>query len=508
MHTEFIATRVIMKETTRYDDVYLRPYQSNYDGDVANQLMMATEHGSNVSPLALAGVAGSFIQPSAATSHRATIENGFGEKRLSFMIEVRENNNSMMGTGSRFIITGYSDHFGAVYQNGSALLDPNLKLFINNVFVIRDSYQQTSHSNQATVSTMISADHILHRPDEGLHMRAPQPLYMQRPEDVFAKLSYSNDMMTQHFRNAEVDDGRNSLIQLSSSKRSHEVPSRWLSDSIRAYRNAEAESTTYGDDHLDATSTWDNSRATVRNSISSNNRLMGALQIRTNLPDLGYVTYRELCSIIPNLDAENQVLFSDRNTIAREYQPGQGDTWNQATYEAIAASIVKQSVPAIMSDCLITSIVFQATNDTFGGEPVVSISSVMSFTTGIDMTRYVEHFIERLKCEILSMISQNGARVFNLECQMNMLYDSHITVSIDNQPPVYLAAPSFCDGLYAPILTADQQGTSNLAHDVETMLLNLGGDLSRMASRGYEPNQQPSQPTPISDPFAMLDTNV
>lgn len=479
--SSFLVTRCIMKETTRYDDVYARPYTSHFDGDIATRLMEATDRGQHVSIAALSGIAGSFLRPQAAPSGSVMIENGFGEKRLSFMLEVKSTDDFGSGTGSRYIITGYSDHLGAINKNGDALIDPHLKLYINNIFVIRDTITANAYSNQNIVSSMIGADHVFHTNSYGDYMRPSQPMYLQRPEDVFGKLQYANDAQTGYLNLYDkVEDGRNRVDGTKSTKRRHEIPSAWLNDSIRSFISSTNDHQIY-DSEIDQ-NLFGNARDKLRNSSISSNPFVLQLTLRTSFNETGYVTYSELCNVLPNLDHENNVLFSSPTIARTEYQMGQGESWRSVSEETIASSIIKQSVPAIMSDCLITSISFTATNDTIGGEHVVSVSHVESFTHGLDMSRYIQHFIDRLKTEILTTISRHGYTSYNIQCTMNMLYDSHIHISINGSPLTYFAAPSFCDNLYSPIVTFDSNAVETMAHDVETMLHSVTGDLHRLAN--------------------------
>lgn len=477
----FLVSRCIMKETTRYDDVYARPYTSHFDGDIAMRLMEATNRGNDISIASLADVAGTFLRPQSTPTSGVMIENGFGEKRLSFMLEVKSVDDYGSNVGSRYIITGYSDHLGAIHRNGDALIDPQLKLYINNVFIIRDAIASNAYSNQNVVSTMVGADHVFHSSVYGDYMQQTPPMYLQRPEDVFGKLQYSNDTQVDYLSGySTLEDGRNRVDNTKSTRRRHEVPSAWLADSIRSYISSTNDGHVYGEE-TDG-NVFGNARNKIRNTTTSKNQFILQLSLKSNFQETGYVTYSELCSILPNLDQTADVLFSSPVIAQNEYQIGQGESWRTVSEETIASSIIKQSVPAIMSDCLITNIIFTATNDTIGGEHVVTVSHVESFTHGLDMSRYVQHFIDRLKTEILTTISRHGHTSYNIQCTMNMLYDSHIHISINGSPLTYFAAPSFCDNLYSPIVTYDSQSVENMAHDVETMLHSMTGDLHRLAN--------------------------
>lgn len=475
MLNDISTTMCIMKETTRYDDVYRRPFTTNYDGDVDLAMKQATEGGSRTSMEALTSVAGSFLQPSAVPMGVANIDNGFSEKRLSFMMEFREQSN--LGTGLRYILTGYTNHLGVSNMTGQTHVDPEMKLYLNNIFTIRDSAIRTAHSNNAVQSNMVDGLHVLHNPNSNDYMRQVEPLYMQRPEDVYAKIAFEHDPVMDYARQSNVTDSRNVVSEIRTANRRHESRPRYLSDSINAYQTASHDSDAYMSEDSNV---WDNARDKVREKPVTGNKLMNMLQVRSSLMTLGYITYSELCSIVPDLDSNNQIVLTSPVQQSKEYQPGQGENWGTVSQEAIAATIIQQITPSIMSDSLIMGVGFQATNNTITGEHVITPYQVMSFTKNLNMEPHIRYFLDRLRREVLDDISKNGQVSYTVDCRMDMMYDSHITISIDGQPEVYFAAPSFCDGLYTPIVTSDQSGPSGMASDIETMLYNLGGDLTRM----------------------------
>lgn len=483
----FVPTRVLLFETARYDNMYLHPYETNFDANISNMLAESTDSGRNVNATTLSQVAGAFLQPSAAVCGTANLANGFGEKRFSFMMELRRDNVGHLGGGVRYIVTGYTNHLGIIALTGQQNLDPEMLFYINNMFELRDTMLPTEHGSEHHVG-VASSRHVLHNQGttDYQHMQSIVPQYTLRPEDIMADLEYSN----QAFAAADVINGTSLLSGPRMSDRRNESRPSYLTNTIQSYQQAQLDSDTYdgGDggeyDQLSTNSLWSGARDKVRDAPVSSNSFMQLLMVSTSYKQTGYVSYRELCHLLPNLDQIVDVVMASGAAKAAEYQPGQGENWAAMTHETMAATILQQMTPAIMSDCLLTEIGFVATNDTIGVSDDVRVYTAKGFTQGIDYTRYITQFIDRLKREVLMDISHFNQIRYSVEVYINLLNESYYKISLDGGPYIWHTAPSFCDGLYAPVVSANREAVESMASDISTMLHNITGGLTQMVSDG------------------------
>lgn len=499
MYSDFRVTRCVMKQTTRYDEVALRPYTTNYDRSIEHFLMETTEGGNNVSSQSLSAAANQFLQPSAVAKGVADIANGFNEQRFSFMIEVVDDRGGL-SSGNRYIVTGYTDHVGVVQNMGRQAIDPNMKLFINNIFMMRDTKINTPNGVQIR-SNMVDNMHVLIDPKHHDFYGKKFDYFSQRPEDIFATIGYNNDFALAEARQDGIDQ-RSMITTPRASNRRNDSRPNYLAETIKSYKNATAEEETSQNDDIDGYSNvWSTSRDYQRQTISGN-RLMNVLATKADYMSMGYVTYSDMCSVLPNLDQMNEVVMMGPAQQQREYQPGQGEDWKSTSFEAIAATIINQVTPSIMTDCLLTSIHFVATNDTIGAQHDVRPVGFKGFTQNIDLTPFIQNFINRLQREVLDDISKNGQVLYQIECSIDLTYDSTFSISLDGDNMVFFTAPSFCDSLYAPVLTSDANDVNAMAGDIETMLYNVTGDLRRM--RNDQQQQQPIGPGSMNfDPLGM-----
>ena len=471
--SSMIVKRAILLETSRYDDAYLRPYVTRYDQTVSDELNGATEGGSRLTSGALAYVSSSFLQPASVVNTVASLANGYGEKRFSFMMEILSvaNGGQQLMGGIRRIITGYTDHLGVSALTGEKHLDPEMKIYFNNIFVLRDSAIPTPNG-VITETNVVKNKHLIFNNNQQDYMATNSPMFTLRPEDIMMNLDTAVSPMMAGFNSSNVIDARAMLGNIKLSDRSFESRPNYLSKTIQSFKSAQTMEDTY-EDSGDDSNVYSTARDYLREEPLTSDIFMQALMSDYNYRTSSYITYRDLCGIVNDLDNRLEVITTSAPQRAAEYVPGQGESWRGSTYETIAATIISHSVPAIMSDCLLTRCGFQATNDVVGGASDVVMFDAHGFADGMDYSNYISHFIERLKREVLYDISQRNERSYQVRVTIDMLNDSSIEISFDGEPFTKYVIASFCDGLTSPVIADSIDYVDDVASDVGSMLNNL-----------------------------------
>lgn len=484
---QFDVAQAIMIESHRYDNMYLRPFQSQFNGAVSDAICEATNHGVNLQPQVLTEVSSMFLQPHTDVVGSANLINGFAEKRMTFMIEVVEQ--SGLSSGNRYILSGYTDYYGVSHLSGQPTLDPNMKLYFNNLFVLRDVIHDVGHG-RTIMSNLAQNNHVLHNPGANDYTNNVESRWSMLPENVFSTLDFNTNPMMGEFLTSGCHDNRAMVSGARLADRRRDSRPNYLAQTIKNYINANTQDTTWGysnDDEVgvpDADQTYSLARAGIQEAPVSSNRLLSAMAVNSSFRTTGYVTYEELCRILPALDHRlNVITKGDVQTMTQmqDTAPGQGEGWHSSTYEAIAASLLQQLLPGIMADHLITNVSFVATNDTIGGQDVISLGSFRGFTQHMDYTRYLQAFIDRVQRELLYDISKAGQMSYHIQATVDMMYESVFEISLNGGPSVRFVAPSFCDSLYMPLLTNDVNMLGTMADDVGNLLATVSGDAHRMA---------------------------
>jgi hypothetical protein len=461
-----VASQCVMIETSRYQDMYLRPYETHYDIQTEKLLDEYTDGGTNISAAAVSRVSNLFLKPAAMPESNVVIANGFDEKRYSFMIQI-ETQGRLAGSLIT-VLTGYTDYAGSVNLRGGRALDPNMRLYFNSLYVYRNEETATRHGIQQ-VSSMSRGSQIAHNSSNGSnnpYSGYNNPVYMARPEDVSSMLSFQNDPVMSEFRNHGAGDNRNLLTSAPrASKRGNASRSSYLSDILTNFRSANLAA-----DAVDNSDIWAEARTLGRETSLNESALFLTLSMQTDYTSTGSITYGDLCDVVQNLDNCTDVLDS-----RSAYTIDSTSNWANATFEAQAATIIQQATSAIMSDCLLMGVHFIAHNDTLDGNIDIIVPGFQSYNSKMDMTKNIQRFIDRLFVEVMSDVSVQNQQRFSVDCKIELMYEAAISISIDGGPEELFIAPAFCDALYAATLTNNQSMVENIASDIDMMVGSLEG---------------------------------
>jgi len=462
IQTGLKVAKFLIVQSNTYNDQMARPFTTNVDQMMVNQFKEAS-HGGNYTAGALAGVAGAIIRPQAESSTNIAIPNGWDQRRFRFNMEVELM--SQFGASIRQVLTGYTDYPGAT--NDGQGMDPNMRVYFNNSITLQSSVQMSQFGNVETMR-VADASHVLF-PNAGRRFSGSEVnMQSMRPEDVMAAIS------TQALADPNVVDFRTSMgtSDIKKSRRGNALPAEYMAKTITAIDQAHRLSESVSD-HV---SVYENARNDVRESLVSQDVFLAVLNQHTQYRYNGFVTYGELCTLFPEIESVRTMLMPGKTQQAAMV-PGRGGSefWHVPTNETVIATILSHSIPAIMMDCMLTKIVFLATNQTLNGQPDVQIRDAGSFTTGVDMGPYLERFQRRLVTEVLSDITRNNMFGINIAMTCNILGDTMVQVALNGGHAVDYVTPSFCDSLTAPIITSDPLGLTTIAHDVELLYSNLTG---------------------------------
>lgn len=479
----FIVNKALFVLTGTYNDMSMRPYEPSLTGNIVDQLREVTRGGTQISPTIVAGVAESFIKPSANISAMVNIAEGWDTPRYRFILDITQKS-SLGGPGVRKIIQGYTSHPGVSQATKS--VDPNMGLFFNNVLTLRESQLSTPHGIVTQVSVS-EANQILRGDFQpSFDLSTPDnSTWRLRPEEIF------NAMGTLEM--TDVYDTRASFTSpIVKSRRSNGTSSRYLSDILKAH-NAVQNTQDFGDniDHMD---TMNGAVGMVKDDSVTADPFFNLLtRVASNFTNGGFITYGELSHAIPQMDHVAYFLTGDHvqkqqpqgNLMNETHLRGSTSDWVGSDLATMWATTLSHSIPAIMMDSLLSDVVFMATNKVLGGPGFdVRILDANGFVENLDLTQYINHFIERIKYEVLTGLSLRHGISFELTMRVDIVGETKISIRIENDPTIDFVTPSFCDGLFSPVITNNRDSVGNLAHDIQT----LAGAINVTDISGYNSN--------------------
>jgi len=468
--------RMLMAETGTYNDTFFRPFQSGFDGRAQKLYDEFTDRGQRVSKESLAGIAGTIIRPATEAGARVSIDNGWGERRIRFIMVVECGIMGNDGQPMVEYITGYTDH-ADFSMNG--LMDPRTKLYFNTTVQAR-----RVRVNQGGVygyqERMIDASHVLSAPEvtAGTSRRYVDQdrLKFLTPQDVMGKLlegDYPDD---------NVRDYRNSMRGnvVRKSRRGNCVSTDHLSRSIMGIVNAQrmASASAGGDAFATPDETlYSLAFENVHDQRFSEDRFLSWLDTDTTYGENRYITYGELMRKCPELASIVETI--PLTSVQRRGLPQRGDTeyWDGSQQETVIANILSFSVPGIMMELMLTKFTFIISNDTLDGQPEFELRNAGSIAArDIDITPYIQSVETRLINEVFPDVTNRGAMTLTVFMDVDILGETRITISYNGGPKTDYIVPSFADGLFAPIITPDSEDLTDLATAVKS--LSDGGESS------------------------------
>lgn len=470
--SQIVIKQASFRETGTYNPAFMRPYQTAISVAHQNQIIEATRGGQTITPAALSGVASEFIRPNAIYQQMAYIDEGWDTPRFRFIIMVDYHSihqQYFQGTPPKTkIIQGYTSHVG---YTPTGAIDPSMVLRFNTITTLRHSVEQTPVG--PVVRTHVAqADHVIHDQFRQQNMTGgfPQPYtsWMMRPEDVFR--SIGTELLFAGDVSGDLIDTRNTLLNstITRSKRKNSLTPHYVSEIL----NNHTRSTYQNSDTVDYSDVMAAAESSVQENSVMQDEFFRELKIRSvNFDQSGTITYGEICSIFPNFD--HVAMFSMNPSVQRQqpvHQQGDTEYWNTSTNETIWATSLSHALPAIMMDLMIKQLVFTATNRTMTGEHFVHFLDAHSFVDNLDnFQSYLEHFRWQLIGEVLRGLSMNNQIDYELQAKVDVTGETRITLSIMSGPLIEYATPSFCDGLFIPVVTTDEQNLKTVAYDLSVL---------------------------------------
>lgn len=476
---QFIVHSFMVIGTGTYHPLQLRPYTGNLTASGLNMFMEATNGGQQVNAGTLAGISGYLMAPSTAPTGQIQMPNGFGQERVRwFMVVqvVRPGNFSMMPVYQ--IIAGYSDTPEIDFN--SQLVSPSLALRINSVTTVR----QLSDGNVIVEDT----SHLIYQmPNFAAAMGMPTRdfntprMQTMMPEDVMAMIGSLN--LNGGFGGDGIDGrGQSMMSPVVKSRRTNSLTTNYLDMSLNSYANAVLAPEYINADAFEIAS-YARGRV-AENSVSADQFIM-TIRTRTNYDACGFLTYGELCSLLPDADNKCQI-FDNRSNVNNSGSGMPGPImfgantagnyidWANQMPETLFATRIIQTIPAIMTSLSLTYIQIIATNRVIDGtECKIDYFQPNSPIPALNLNPFLRRFTDRLVVEVFRDLSLHGQIDYFVSIVVDVFGDTFVRISLNGGPEIDYNMPSFSDALAVPVLAADSNPLMSVAHTVQQITSNI-----------------------------------
>ena len=458
------VVNLIMQETGTYNQQFSRPYSTSFDGNTLNSVTERVIDRGNgrIDNAALAGITGTFLTPSSAPDAMIGIANGWNEKRVRFLMEI--DCQYQVGGSASSYIQGYTN-FPGIGANHSVA--PDMEFYINSIITTKKTPVLTPYGVQ-TFESVTDNSHVLCN-NNWSTMNQPGMQRMMRPQDVFCHMQASHIPGIYDTDISSVYDGRTVLrTEAAMSDRVNGLSASYAAKIIDGYVVGNA-LTSFGQSEANIIN---RSRSEVSETQASLDPFMSALSNITSSGITNKFRYSDLMKLDPNVDAVSNYVIAGNTQRVMVHQAGQTAGWHGSDRMTLAATILSQSVPAIMMELMINRIIFKSTNYDITGQMQTRIIDGKGFSN-MDLTQHMDLFSRRLEKEILQDLTFNNQVSYAIEMRVDLLGETWINISIDGQPAIDYVTPSFCDNLFVPVVTTNVNVVQNLTHDFEALVLNV-----------------------------------
>lgn len=462
---KFHVEQMLIREVGTYNQQFMRPYKMDTSNGRANRLLERVERASVVDGNLIAGVSGDIISQSHVAVDEIEIVGGWKERRLAFIMEVVQENTS--GSQTVLMLQGYSDRADFSLQGS---LSPDTLFVINSYVLLNRSYDVRTGRHRDIVTeaaNVVNGRYVTTYKNE-------DQLYSMRPEDLVIGMESMqlNDTYTNYGAGASFEDTRIGIGSKSIlSRRRNNMPSTYLANTINSYRNASS----LGDFGLREKDLLGQTANLLQEPTPGDLHFLRALSNIQRYP--GTTSFR--MSDITDIDKELRSPAVAKRVIklvalgqverSRLHHHGQTAEWEDAKLPQWAATVLSNSVAAIMIDLYITQIELVCTNDHIGGRVDIRVPTARSLMA-LDLGEQVEMLKSRLEFEVLKDVSNNNQETYYISMSVDLFGETRISINIAGSGTIDFCVPSFSDSVLSPGITNSRRYFDETASDMENVI--------------------------------------
>lgn len=484
------AVKSFFVESGTYQRPALRTYETHYNDAIVADYLRDTRNGTEIVPNAFQNIGTSILRSSTAPTGFVNIDNGWNERRMSFVIEIAAPDN-FTGDERSVVFTGYTDHADVSFR--TTQLDPHMRLYFNTSSIINTITQRMGDSIVKR-RVMTDSSHLLNMTTlDTIQVMQPDvysenKLWYATPRNVIYQMGnlangangYNND----HFMDFR---SRANSMEVSRSRRENAVPTTYLSKILRGVTD-NLSSLSYGTDSDESLALTNASHGVSELDNMHDPVLMEILR-ESDYLTRGYVTWGQLNALVPNLDSATG--FTSRaDQVMRTNTPdavaGEFNHWEGVGFETLIANNIAQLVPAMMTSAMIGTITFAFSNDNPTLTPNLTITTGQTLINGVPFLQVSPQFETRFLNEIAPLITDQNRTLINMIVQCALGTETFVSISRNGAPEIPFCAPTFCDGLYTPIISTSEKGLTDIASDLQ----NIANSVNTAQYMGIQVPQQ------------------
>lgn len=510
--SQLSVQRMLLIPTGTYEQQYSRPYATQYSVENKSEIAeilgrtyydyqqniaagrVAGDAPYIVTPELVASSSSSFIGASAKTEAGIEIAQGWGSRRMRFLLVV---NAKRPGVGDQtYLLIGYTNYMGVTLQGN---VDPNMEFTINAVFETRVAQRVTAFGTE-NYTVMSNASQVLTNPTFNGDINS-NVQHRMRPEDVLAAINISHI--------PELASGRVEVIDTRSRTSSTPVKSSYGNANPTNYLASVLSGLTTGlhqEQHLNRHGqAYDLGMQSVSESKAIRDPFMRAMSSQNRTALTNTFTWDNLCQLDPNVtrDEVTAVINHDKATLMsavnrpgenlHEAGRGASASWNATNRNTEVAVKIANSFPHLMVDLLISSVSIHSTNRHSMPNPlfqnkapdVTVVPAIFGVVPGVDMTPQIDLLIHQWRLNILNDATFGNTISYDISVTADLTGEIWISLNLEGHEPADFVAPAFANSLTSPVATRNLSNLTGVANS----FARLQNEVFPTSQGGFKPQQ-------------------
>ena len=434
--------KLVLTEAKEYKDMWLRPYDVSVGYDELNKFQEIVDRSLHMNTRD--GIDGllnnnmpNVVTPSGIVMNKAPIVNGWNTRRFKFVLIVEF---KYPGTISSEIdyIQGYTDYVGAT---PSGNIDPNMVFYPNSVTVLDNTFDP--NTGVAHIIPKYSYNII----KDETHMIEDnfQSYKLARPADVAANIGSFMDV-----DGVEYHSSAASINELEVVDKRQAMPTDHLAAVLKTVVDSKITSGIYSDPEnaLDLAIGNLLTRGVFTISFFKHLLMYKCIEDSSFTTSLLYSMFPEaehigevyLSSGVPEVSVDIPAELTTLDT---------AETYN-SDFETRISLVIHEAVSSILSESLLSEIVFEADNLT--GVGAGNVLKVESFLQGINKPVYANKFLTMFLNKAWNTITNNNANIVSVLVHGSLMSDMTISIVADGRPKVIFRYPTFANSKFLPVI--------------------------------------------------------
>lgn len=465
---KIIIRRMLIIETGTYTRQVNRPLKITLDNVAIESLGRRIEETNaqtfNASLLNSAGTR--LLEPDMYSDSLVDIVNGWGERRCRFVLEV-----DIIRAGASRVTNFYQGYTDRLDESHSGELADDTEFIIN-------SFMSSTVGDRG-IPRLRRHSQILSG-DFGDH-----DVYSARPYDV--GLGLQSNVLRNTFatrEGLEYNDTRIKPIQESlSSDRRNNIPTNYLSKLIKSHYST-AHMTDFGADHGNMIDEMvghlSENELNEDDFLRQLNHMVG--HGAKNWRSVKFMI-KDLFKMDPDLhDEQIEYRRLGRTNYNRLSSRGDSADWDTNLPETMWATVLSNTIPALMIESAINKIDFTVHNLGMGGHVQLEIDPESYELMGdFRIQEILPKFKFALETEVLNDLSLRGNILYDIRCVVNLGTEARIDISLNEAEEMRYVSPIFADSMISSAYSVSSDRIDRLFGGVENLLERLP-DLSSKSS--------------------------